>query len=255
MRSGALLEEVLPTAALSLEVLQRNVRTAELLAQTQAQARELEEQTGKLSQSQEELLAQKEELLAQREELTAQRERLAVSEERSRLILESSAEGIFGTDIEGRITFVNPATCRLLGFTAEELIGQPSHETFHQRRPDGSHYPMEDCPMYAAYTRGKASRIEDEFLWRKDGSGLAVEYGATPMLKDGQIVGAVISFTDITERKRAEAELQRTNFLADSALDLTRAGYWHVPLDGSGWYNSSERAARIFGDPPAADYR
>ena len=133
---------------MSLEVLQRNLRTQELLAQTQEQARQLEEQTEELTQSQEELLAQKEELLTQQGELTAQREQLKVSEERSRLILESSAEGIFGTDIEGRITFVNPAACRMLGFTAEELIGQPSHAAFHHHRPDGSEYPKEECPMY-----------------------------------------------------------------------------------------------------------
>ncbi len=130
------------------------------------------------------------------------------AEERSRLILESSAEGIFGVDIEGRVTFVNPAACRMLGFTAEELIGQPSHAAFHQRRPDGSAYLKEECPMFAAYAHGEASRIDDEFLWRKDGTGVPVEYGATPMRKDGAVVGAVISFSDITERKLAEAELQ-----------------------------------------------
>ena len=130
-----------------------------------------------------------------------------MSEERTRLILESSSEGIFGVDTEGVITFVNPAACRMLGFTAEELIGQPSHATFHHHRPDGSEYPKEQCPMFAAYKRGEASRIDDEYLWRKDGSGLPVEYGATPIQKDGAIVGAVISFSDITERKRAEREL------------------------------------------------
>ncbi|MCX6911816.1 MAG: MCP four helix bundle domain-containing protein, partial [Verrucomicrobia bacterium] len=104
-----LIAELLPVVAMSLEILQRNLRTQELLAQTQEQARTLEEQTEELTQSQEELLAQKEELLAQQQELTTQREQLQVSEERSRLILESSAEGIFGTDTEGRITFVNPA--------------------------------------------------------------------------------------------------------------------------------------------------
>ncbi|MBE7498904.1 MAG: response regulator [Verrucomicrobiales bacterium] len=254
-REQALLEEVRPTLAMSLEVLERSLRTQELLAQTQEQARQLEEQTEELTQSQEELLAQKEELLTQQRELTVQREKLQVSEERSRLILDSSAEGIFGTDTEGRITFVNPAACRMLGFTAEELIGKPSHATFHHHRPDGREYPPEECPMFAAYARGEASRIDDECLWRKDGTSLPVEYGATPILKDGLIVGSVVSFTDVTERRRAEAELQRVNFLSDQALDLTRAGYWHVPLDGSGWYNSSERAARIFGDPPAPDHR
>jgi len=224
----ALLEELLPVVAMSLEVLQRNLRTQELLGQTQEQARQLEEQTEELTQSQEELLAQKEELLAQQGELTAQREQLKVSEERSRLILESSAEGIFGTDTEGRITFVNPAACRMLGFTAEELIGQPSHAAFHHHRPDGSEYPKEECPMFAAYTQGKASRIDNEFLWRKDGAGVPVEYGATPMLKDAVIVGSVVSFTDITERKRNEQALAASEKKIRRILETSAEGFWLI---------------------------
>jgi PAS domain S-box-containing protein len=219
-REQALLDELLPVVTMNLEILQRNLRTQELLAQVKS------------------------------------------TEERTRLILESSAEGIFGTDTDGKITFINPAACRMLGFTVEELIGQPSHAAFHHRHADGRDYPMEECPMYAAYKHGQASRIDNEFLWCKDGTGLPVEYGATPIHKDGVVIGSVVSFTDITERKAAEAELkkrsdelQQINFKADSALDLTKAGYWHIPLDGSGWYNSSERAVRIFGDPPNADHR
>lgn len=177
------------------------------------------------------------------------------SDERTRQILESASEGIFGVDTEGQITFVNPATCQMLGFRPDELIGKPSHKIIHHHRSDGSEYPMEECPMFYAYKYGKASRIDNELLWRKDGIGIPVEYGAMPITKDGAIEGAVISFTDITERKKAERELQQINFKADSALDLTKAGYWHIPLDGSGWYNSSERAVRIFGDPPAPGHR
>ena len=194
--------------------------------------------------------------------LRAQRETLREAEERTRLILDSAAEGIFGVDTEGVVTFVNPACCQMLGFAPAEMLGQPSHQLIHRRRADGSDYPREQCPMFAAYTRGEANRIDDELLWRKDGTGLPVEYGATPIRKNGAVVGAVISFSDITERKRAEGELknrtdelQHINFLADSALELTRAGYWHVPLDGSGWYNSSERAVRIFGDLPSPGRR
>jgi PAS domain S-box-containing protein len=184
------------------------------------------------------------------------------AEQRTRLILDSTTEGIFGMATDGRITFVNAATCAMLGFTAEEMIGQPAHALIHHHRPDGSVYPVEECPMRHACQRGETRKVDDECLWRKDGVAIPVEYGTTPIIKDGQILGGVVSFTDITERKRAETELRRrseelqhTNFLSDSALDLTKAGYWHVPLDGSGWYNSSERAVRIFGDLPAPDLR
>jgi two-component system sensor histidine kinase/response regulator len=205
-QEDALLDELLPVAAMGLEILERNIRTQELLGETQEQAHQLEQQT--------------EELLAQQNELCRQREQLETSEERSRLILESSAEGIFGTDVEGNITFVNPAACRMLGFSTEELIGQPSHSTFHHHRPDGSAYPKEECPMYAAYKSGKASRIDDEFLWRKDGRGVAVEYGATPILKDGAILGSVVSFTDITVRKQQEAEILAAKQKAEEATQM-----------------------------------
>jgi two-component system sensor histidine kinase/response regulator len=191
-KEQALVDEVLPIAALSLDVLQRNLRTQELLAQTQEQARQL----------------------------TAQREQLKASEERFRLILESTAEGIFGVDTEGNISFINPPACRMLGFTTEELIGKNPHLTFHHHHPDGSVFSMEECPMYASYKQGIASRTDDEFLWRKDGAGLPVEYGAVPMLKDDAVVGAVISFTDITLRKQQEKEIVSAKEKAEQATQI-----------------------------------
>ncbi len=254
-REQKLLDQLLPVVAMSLEILQRNLRTQELLGQTQEQARQLEEQTDELRHSQEELMAQKEELLTQQGELTAQREQLKESEQRSRLILESSADGIFGTDITGAITFVNAAACRMLGYTAEELLGAPSHATFHHHYPDGSHYPKERCPMFAAFMEGKASRIDDEFLWRKDGIGIPVEYSAMPITMDGKVIGSVVSFTDITERKQAADKIREINFLSDSALDLTKAGYWRIDFDDAGHYTSSARAAAIFGEKPTPGFR
>ncbi len=242
-----LLEELLPMATLSLEILQRNLRTQELLDKTQEQARQLEEQTEELSQSQEELLAQQHELLLQRQELTEQREQLQVSEERTRLILESSAEGIFGVDTEGQIDFVNPAVGQMLGYTTEELIDQPSHSLIHHHHIDGSEYPQEDCPMYAAYKHGKASRIDNECLWRKDGSTLPVEYGATPIFKDGALVGAVISFTDITERKQAENALRDHAALLQAMIDTIPYPIFYKGSDARflGFNHAYEQAFRM----------
>ncbi len=148
---------------------------------------------------------------------------LRAAEERTRLILDSTAEGIFGVDTEGRITFVNPSCCQMLGFTADELIGQPSHAIIHHHRPDGAEYPKEQCPMYAAYVSGVESRVDNEFLWRKDGSGFPVEYGASPVRKDDKVIGAVISFTDITLRKQAEEELRLAKAKADEATQAKSA--------------------------------
>jgi two-component system, sensor histidine kinase and response regulator len=180
---------------------------------------------------------------------------LATSEERGRLILGSVSDGIFGLDAEGRVSFVNPAACTILGLTPETTIGQSSHDLFHHSHPDGSPYPSGVCPMRAAYRKGEAGFVDDEVLWTSDRRPIPVEYNATPIVKDGRVAGAVISFRDVTERTRMEKQIRHQNFLADSALELTKAGYWHVPLDGSGWYNSSERAVRIFGDLASPDHR
>lgn len=162
------------------------------------------------------------------DELLTQKEALSVAEERVRQILESATEGIFGVDTQGRITFVNPSACRSLGFTAEEMIGQPSHQLIHHHHKDGKEYPQEDCPMYAAYMRGEPSRIDDEFLWRKDGSGMPAEYGATPIRKDGKVVGAVISFFDITLRKKAEEALASSERKTRRILETAQQGFWLI---------------------------
>ncbi len=159
-------------------------------------------------------------------------ERARAADERVHLILKSTSEGIFGVDTDGTIVFVNPAACRMLGFREDELIGQSSHALIHHHRPDGSVYPVDECPMHAAYTRGEVSRIDNEVLWRKDGTELSVEYGATPIVNDGAIVGAVISFTDITERKRAEASSQRSQRLLQSVMDNTNALVYVKDTDG-----------------------
>ena len=133
-----------------------------------------------------------------------------VAEERTRLILDSSGEGLFGLDTEGRATFVNPVACEMLGYSAEELVGQPTHALIHHSHADGTTYPVEGCPMREAFTEGVVTRVDDEVLWHKDGRAIPVEYTSTPILKDGAILGAVISFRDVTERREAEAGIRKS---------------------------------------------
>ncbi len=121
------------------------------------------------------------------------------------LILNTAAEGIFGLDTEGRTTFANPAAARMVGRSREELIGQSQHDLIHHSRPDGSPYPAKDCPIYAAYRDGTVHHVDDEVFWRKDGSSFPVEYTSAPIREDGRIAGAVVTFRDISERRRAEA--------------------------------------------------
>ncbi|HOB98837.1 MAG TPA: PAS domain S-box protein [Verrucomicrobiota bacterium] len=167
------------------------------------------------------------------------------AEERTRLILESTAEGIFGVDTTGRIEFVNPAACGTLGYTAEEIIGRPSHGLIHHRRPDGSAYPQDECKVHAAYTRGEASRVDNEFFWTKDGVGLPVEYGVTSILKDGAVVGAVVSFTDITDRKETEERVSAYFNNSDDGLLIL--------LPKRGFIHANPAAAKMFGFASVAE--
>jgi len=128
---------------------------------------------------------------------------------RNELLLESVGEGIYGIDLEGRATFVNRAAAAILGYDPSDLVGQPMHPRIHDRRADGSPYPVEACPIYAALRDGSVHAVQDEVVWRKDGSSLDVEYTSTPVRDEGgSIAGAVVVFRDVTARKRADEAIQ-----------------------------------------------
>ena len=133
------------------------------------------------------------------------------------MILNAAGEGIYGLDTQGRTTFVNPAAANMIGWEAGELIGKSQHDILHHTRPDGSPYPREECPIYSAFKDGSVHHVTDEVFWRKDGTSFQVEYTSTPMRnEDGTLTGAVVVYSDITTRKRAEQEL------LDSKQDLER---------------------------------
>ena len=125
------------------------------------------------------------------------------------LILSAAGEGIYGLDRQGLTTFVNPAAAEMLGWEPDELLGKSQHAVIHHTHADGSAYAAENCPIYAAFSDGAIHRVDDEVFWRKDGTSFSVEYVSTPILhpEDG-LVGAVVTFRDITERKAAETALQ-----------------------------------------------
>jgi len=127
----------------------------------------------------------------------------------NKMILEAAGEGIYGLDCEGNTTFVNLSAAAMLGYTAEELIGQPMHSLLHHTKPDGTHYHKENCPIYAAFKDGAVHHIEDDVFWRKDGTSFPISFTSTPIRKDDKITGAVVVFKDITERKQAEEKIQK----------------------------------------------
>jgi PAS domain S-box-containing protein len=130
-------------------------------------------------------------------------------EKENQLILKAAGEGIYGVNSEGKTTFVNPAAEVLLGWTAEELVGRDMHSLVHHHRADGSPYPNHDCPIYAAFRNGAVQTVADEVFWRKDGTPLWVEYTSTPIRERGEIIGAVIVFRDVSQRREAEEKLRQ----------------------------------------------
>jgi PAS domain S-box-containing protein len=141
---------------------------------------------------------------------------LRASEERLRLVLDSVREGIIGVDGEGRAVFASPVAGRMLGFNERELLGRRVHELIHSRRPDGSPYPQEACPLHAALSCGTVHRGGEEMLWRKDGTGFAAQYSATPFRLEGNVLGALLVFTDLTETREME---ERTRAIYQHSAD------------------------------------
>jgi PAS domain S-box-containing protein len=136
-------------------------------------------------------------------------EHLRTSEMRIRLLLESTDEGIYGIDVRGRCTFINKAAADMLGHRSEDVLEKNMHALIHHSRGDGSPYPGDECHIYQAFRSGKGSHRDDEVLWRRDGTAFPVEYSSYPIMEQDVVTGAVVTFTDITERKRAEEALHK----------------------------------------------
>ncbi len=120
------------------------------------------------------------------------------------LILESVGDGIFGVDLDGRLTFINQAGARMLGYMPEQLTGREFHEVIQHAHPDGTRYTKSTSPILQAMRRGEPARVRDEVFLRRDGAAVQVEYSANPLIEDGRISGTVVAFQDVSERRRLE---------------------------------------------------
>ena len=129
--------------------------------------------------------------------------------QRNQLLLNSAGDGIYGVDTQGKITFINPAALKMLGWTEQEVLGGSAHDLFHYCHPDGSDYPEENCPLAHVLHDGLRREIEDDAFICKNGEHFPVHLVATAMIENQILVGAEIVFQDITRRKQLEAELTR----------------------------------------------
>ncbi len=141
------------------------------------------------------------------------------------LLLESTGEGVVGEDREGRCVFVNRAAVELLRCSREQLLGRDLHAAIHHSRPDGSPYPPEACPIRTVLRTAEPRRGRDETFIRPDGTTFAVEYSAHPIRRDGRTEGVVLTFADISERKRSEENLLQTAKL--ESLGVLAGGIAH----------------------------
>jgi PAS domain S-box-containing protein len=144
--------------------------------------------------------------------LNAQQSLLKQNEGQIRLLLNSTAEGIYGIDLEGNCTFINKSALQMLKFSDEkELIGKSIHDLIHFAHSDGSVYLKEDCKIHQAFKNGSGTHIEDEVLWRADGVCFSAEYYSYPIRENDKIIGSVVTFWDITERTQTSKKLKILN--------------------------------------------
>ncbi len=161
-------------------------------------------------------------------------------------LLDATSEGIYGIDDAGICTFANRATSEMTGWSVPELIGKQMHDLLHHQHADGSPYPHDACPIYAAFREERGCRVQGEVFWRRDGTSFAVDYASNPTRENGVVTGAVVTFMDATERLRAEtalreSEARKSAIMAgalDAVLTIDRAG---IIVD----FNAA--AERIFG--------
>ena len=128
-------------------------------------------------------------------------------ERQNQLLLSAVGDGIYGVDVEGNTTFVNSAAEQILGWKKQELVGKNIHDAIHHSHANGEHYHAHQCPIYSAFKDGEVHSVDDEVFWAKNGQAIAVEYKSTPVTENGLLIGAVVIFRDITQRKLIQIKL------------------------------------------------
>ncbi len=170
-----------------------------------------------------------------------------------RLLLNSTGEGVYGTDMNGNCTFANPACLRQLGFEKlSDVMGKHMHDLVHFKRANGEPYPVEECQIYRAFIDAEGVHVDDEIMIRADGVEFPAEYWSYPVEREGELVGCVVTFVDISERRRVEAELRETDEFVRLLLDSTGEGIYGIDLEGKCTF-ANPACARLLGFESDAD--
>lgn len=163
--------------------------------------------------------------------------------ERRQAILDSAAEGIYGIDRRGICTFCNRSALALLGYdSVDEVVGRNMHELVHHSHADGSEYRQEDCRICLAWKNREKAHVDDEVFWRRDGSKFPVEYRSLPKVRGDEVVGAVVTFQDISERLALSSKMERMGKMIDASHDAILVWKLHGPIIS--W---NQGARRLYG--------
>ncbi|HLH00614.1 MAG TPA: PAS domain S-box protein [Bryobacteraceae bacterium] len=164
--------------------------------------------------------------------IKAQYEEANKAKKQLELLLESTGEGLFGIDLGGRCTFVNGSAAAMLGYRREDLLGRRLHELIHHTDAIGQPYPASKCPVHVTLHEARFYRIDDEFLFRADGSRFPVEYSSYPILDEGALRGAVVVFSDTSGRKKIEAALRESEARYRTLFESISEGIYQTSPNG-----------------------
>ena len=174
------------------------------------------------------------------EELLKEKEELRKSREDVQLILNSVGEAIYGIDLEGRCTFCNRACLQILGYADfSELIGKNMHNQIHHTCANGKGFPAEQCRIFQAFQKGEGTHVDDEVLWKADGNSFLAEYWSFPQWQEGSVIGAVVTFVDITERKAAEQAIRESEERFRQITNSSEELIWETDPKGLYTYASA----------------
>ena len=177
--------------------------------------------------------------ITKEQEITVALEKM---QHQNEIILNSLGDGLFELDCSGEVSFINPAALKMLGYQGKDVVGQNLHKLIHHKKADDSPYAEADCPILATLRDGKEHYLGDEVFWTKRGEVLPVACMTTPVVENGAVVGMVGTFRDITWRKQAEAELQRSRQFLENVIDSSAEGIGIVDPHGhiTKWNKASE---------------
>lgn len=162
------------------------------------------------------------------------------------LLLESTSEGIYGVDLDGRCTFINMAAAKMLGYQPDEVVGKNMHDLMHHHGSDGAPYPLENCRIYEVFRSGRGTHVDGEVFWRKDMTSFPVDYSSSPIIERGAIKGAVVAFTDISQQKEAEEALRRAEERYRNIFESAVEGIFQTTTDGR-YLAVNPALARVYG--------